>query len=180
MAQPNLRLAPTPTAGPGNWPDAGDAADLLTIVQAQAATMADQADLIDRYQTVLESAQAPSPATATGTSTGTTALTLASVAGVVLIGSTVTGTGVPAGLTIVSQQSGTLGGAGVYITSAVTTLTSIALTITPGGGPSPWPTPRDAPTLSLISQAQVATIRTLSAAMQHYQDILNYSQTPPT
>jgi hypothetical protein len=171
--------APAVTAS-SNWPDANDAADLLAIVQAQATTLADQTDLIDRYQNILEVAQAPPPATATGTSTGTTALTLASVTGVVLIGSTVTGTGVPAALTITAQQSGTLGGAGVYTTSAVTTLTSAALTITPGGGPSPWPTPRDAPTLSLISQAQVASIRTQSALMQHYQDILNYSQTPPT
>jgi hypothetical protein len=152
----------------------------LNIVHDQAATVAAQEVLLHAYQTDLNTAQAPPPATATGTSTGTTALTLASVTGVVLIGSTVTGTGVPAALTITAQQSGTLGGAGVYTTSAVTTLTSAALTITPGGGPSPWPTPRDAPTLSLISQAQVASIRTQSALIQHYQDILNYSQTPPT
>jgi hypothetical protein len=179
MAQPQLRAVPTPFAS-SNWPDANDAADLLAIVQAQATTLSDQTDLFDRYQGILETAQTPAPATATATSTGSTALTLGSVTGVILIGSTITGTGVPAALTILAQQSGTLGGAGVYTTSATTTLTSIGVTITPGGGPMPWPTPRDAPTLSLISQAQVAAIRTLSALLQHYQDILNYSQTPPT
>ena len=71
-----------------------------------------------------------SVATATGTSTGTTTLTLTAVSGQIGINDTITGTGVPAGLRIVSQQSGTPSGNGVYTTSAVSTLTAVALTFT--------------------------------------------------
>jgi hypothetical protein len=72
----------------------------------------------------------PPPATATGTSTGTTSLTLASVTHAIVLGATITGTGVPADTEIVSQQSGTAGGAGVYTTNVATTLAGVALTIT--------------------------------------------------
>jgi hypothetical protein len=66
----------------------------------------------------------------TGTGSGTN-LTTTSVTGIIKVGDTVTGTGVPAGTTIVSQTSGTTGGAGVYVTSAATTSSSASLT---GGG----------------------------------------------
>jgi hypothetical protein len=79
---------------------------------------------------VVQPQYAPPPATATGTSSGTTSLTLASVTNKVVLGATITGTGVPAGTKIVSQTSGTTGGAGVYTTSVVTTLAGVALTIT--------------------------------------------------
>ena len=80
---------------------------------------------------LVEPTAAPPPATGTGTSTGTTSLTVASVTGTIQLPSAVTGTGVPAGTTIISQSSGTRGGAGFYVTSASTTLTAIALTFTP-------------------------------------------------
>jgi hypothetical protein len=76
------------------------------------------------------------------------------------------------------QQSGTIGGAGVYTTSQATTAANAALTFTPGGGPSTWPTPQDALTLTLIVQQMTALLRTQTAMIQHYQDILNTSQTP--
>lgn len=63
----------------------------------------------------------------TGTGSGTT-LTAASVTGAILAGQTVTGTGVPAGTTIVAQLTGTAGGAGTYRTSAATTSSSASLT----------------------------------------------------
>lgn len=63
----------------------------------------------------------------TGTGSGTN-LTAASVTGVIKIGDGVAGTGVPAGTTIVSQTSGTTGGAGVYITSQATTSSGASLT----------------------------------------------------
>lgn len=66
--------------------------------------------------------------TATGTGS-TTNLTLSSVVGLVSVGDTVTGTGVPANTTIVSQTSGTPGGAGIYVTSNATTASSGAITI---------------------------------------------------
>jgi hypothetical protein len=164
------------------WPIAGDVPALRTIVQDQAETVASQEVLLHAYQANLNTAQATAATTATGTSTGTTALTLANVSGAVLLGATIAGTGVPTGISITAQQSGTAGGAGVYTTSAVTTLTNVALTITPGGGPVSWPTPQDAPTLTLISQQQTAVLRTQNALLQQYQDLLNTSQTaaPPT
>ncbi|HMA74393.1 MAG TPA: hypothetical protein VKP67_23320 [Xanthobacteraceae bacterium] len=73
---------------------------------------------------------AGSVATATGTSTGTTSLTLTGVSGQIGTNDVITGTGVPAGLRIVSQQSGTPSGNGVYTTSAVSTLAGVALTFT--------------------------------------------------
>lgn len=64
-------------------------------------------------------------ATFTGTGAGTN-LTTTAVAGLISVGDTVTGTGIPAGTTIVSQTSGTPGGAGVYVTSQATTASSAA------------------------------------------------------
>lgn len=61
----------------------------------------------------------------TGTGSGTN-LTTTSVVGVLHVGDTVTGTGIPANTTIVSQTSGTPGAAGVYVTSAATTAASAA------------------------------------------------------
>jgi hypothetical protein len=72
----------------------------------------------------------PAPAHGTGTSTGTTSLVMTAVTGTIMIGATVAGTGVPVGVTIVGQVSGTTGGDGTYTTSAATTLTAAALTIT--------------------------------------------------
>ncbi len=65
----------------------------------------------------------------TGTGSGTN-LTVASLVagGIIKVGDTVAGTGVPAGTKIVSQTSGTTGGNGVYVTSAATTSSSASLT----------------------------------------------------
>lgn len=68
-------------------------------------------------------------ATFTGTGSGTN-LTTSAVTGVIHPGDAVSGTGVPALTTIVSQTSGTTGGAGVYVTSAATTSAGAALTTT--------------------------------------------------
>lgn len=63
--------------------------------------------------------------TATGSGTN---LTTTSVTGIIKVGDAVTGSGVPAGTTIVSQTSGPTGGAGVYVTSAATTSSGASLT----------------------------------------------------
>ena len=63
----------------------------------------------------------------TGTASGVN-LTASAVTGTIEAGDIVAGTGVPAGTTIVSQTSGTPGGAGVYVTSAVTTASAASLT----------------------------------------------------
>jgi hypothetical protein len=66
----------------------------------------------------------PPDVTGIGNSTGTTSLTLTGLSGSFLMGSSVTGAGVPAGTTIVSYQGGN-----VYITNQPTTLTNVAVTI---------------------------------------------------
>jgi hypothetical protein len=66
-------------------------------------------------------------ATFTGTGSGTN-LTTTSVSGLISAGDVAAGVGVPAGTTIASQTSGTTGGAGVYVTSQVTTSSGAVLT----------------------------------------------------
>jgi hypothetical protein len=100
------------------------------------------------------------------------------VAGVIAINAKVAGAGVPAGTTIVSQQSGTTGGAGTYTTSAATTVSNGPLAFTPPTLAPTWPVPQDAPTLNTLVQNQTAVTRTQAALIQHYQDVLNTSQTP--
>ena len=65
-------------------------------------------------------------ATFTGNGSGTN-LTTTSVTGLIGIGDVISGTGVTSGTTIVSQTSGTTGGAGVYVTSLATTSSSASL-----------------------------------------------------
>ena len=72
---------------------------------------------------------AQTEATFTGSGSGTS-LTVSSVTGQIFLGDVVSGTGVPAGTTIVSQTSGTEGGAGVYVTSQAMTASSASLTAT--------------------------------------------------
>lgn len=177
MSAPHV--APATTSSTPTWPIVGDAPDLQAIVQAQAVTISDQEALVHAYQGVLNAAQAPAPATGVGTSTGTTTLNVASAAGIIKIGAVVGGAGVPSGCSIAGQQSGPAGGTGTYTTSVATTLAGIALTFTPGGGPMPWPTASDAPTLNAIAQMQTAVLRVQSAMIQHYQDLLNTSATAP-
>ena len=71
--------------------------------------------------------------TSTGTAVvgQTTQITLSAVTGLVSVGDTLSGTGITAGTTILSQVSGTTGGAGVYQLS--TTNTAAAATITSFG-----------------------------------------------
>jgi hypothetical protein len=248
--QPNLKLvSPAPLAA--NWPDSGDVTDLLAVVEAQTAVIADQAALIDRYQAALNNAQAglatgtgsssasvnlsvtnvvglitigatvaglnvpanttiatqvsgpsggagtyttnvattlsntpltftPSTVVATGTGTATgTSLAMTAVSGVIVPNATVSGAGVPANTTIVSQVGGTIGGNGTYTTNVATTATAVPLAFDPPPPPaSAWPIPRDANTLNILTQQQTAVARTQSALIQHYQDVLNTSQTP--
>lgn len=63
----------------------------------------------------------------TGTGAGTT-LTTSAVTGFIRAGAVISGTGVPAGTTIVRQLTGTAGGAGTYQTSVATTSSGAAIT----------------------------------------------------
>jgi hypothetical protein len=65
----------------------------------------------------------------TGSQSGTN-LTTTSVTGLISIGDVIAGTGVASGTTIVSQTSGTTGGAGVYVTSLSGTASSASCTAT--------------------------------------------------
>lgn len=68
-------------------------------------------------------------ATFTGSQSGTN-LTTTSVTGLISIGDVIGGTGVAPGTTIVSQTSGSTGGAGVYVTSVSGTASSASCTAT--------------------------------------------------
>jgi hypothetical protein len=74
----------------------------------------------------INNTQTVSGATFTGNGSGTN-LTASAVTGLIGLGDVVTGTGVPANTKIVSQTSGTTGGAGVYVTNNATTSSSAAL-----------------------------------------------------
>lgn len=84
--------------------------------------------------TVAQSAATNASATgsmgATFTASGSgTNLTVSAVTGVLTPGETLgTTTGIPAGTTILSQTSGTTGGAGVYVTSVATTISAATAT----------------------------------------------------
>ncbi len=65
-------------------------------------------------------------ATFTGTGSGTN-LTVSAVTGVIAVGDRLSGTGVPVSTNVMSQTSGTPGGAGVYVTNNATTSSGNAL-----------------------------------------------------
>ena|SRR5215475_24325 len=177
--QPKSNVMPFPTAGGASWPTSGEVDELTRIAQAQAKTINEQFGFAHDLQDALDAAQAPPPATGTGTATTSTILTMTGVTGIIAVGAVVGGAGVPAGITIISQASGTPGGAGTYNTSAPLTLANVPLTFTPGGGTMPWPTQTDAPTLMTITQEQTALIRTLNTLAQQYVDLLNTSGVTP-
>lgn len=81
-----------------------------------------------RYENFIVSASPQSSFTATGSGTN---LTISGVSGVITLGSVgtdVIGVGVPINTYIVSQTSGTPGGAGVYVTNNATTASAAACT----------------------------------------------------
>lgn len=79
----------------------------------------------DVAQAAAANASATGSMGATFTASGSgTNLTVSAVTGVLTVGETLSGTGIPAGTTIVSQTSGTTGGAGVYVTSQATTISA--------------------------------------------------------
>ena len=79
---------------------------------------------------ILDLTALPAAAAFTGTASGVN-LTASAVTGLIVLGGTLSGTGVPANTTIVSQTSGVPGGAGVYVTSIITTASSASLSLAP-------------------------------------------------
>jgi hypothetical protein len=137
--------------GSANTPDAivtgALAGNVLTVATVTSGTVAVGDALFDAkgliingtYVTALQSGsggvgtytvnnpQTVAGATFTGSGSGTN-LTVSAVTGLIDIGDVISGAGVPAGTTIVSQTSGPAGGAGVYVTSVSTTASAAALT----------------------------------------------------
>lgn len=149
----SLLIAQYNAAAVAAWLRGGDVGSALTLAQLQALS-GSLTVVMDGYDHVIASIdfsaaasfsaaataiQAaftdPTESTFTGalgasfTATGAgTDLTVTAVTGIISVGDTVSGTGVPADTTIVSQTSGTPGGAGVYVTSAATTASTAACT----------------------------------------------------
>jgi hypothetical protein len=71
------------------------------------------------------------PASFIATGSGTNLTVSAVSLGMITVGDTLVGPGIPTGTTIVSQTSGTTGGAGVYVTSAATTASAARVTRQP-------------------------------------------------
>lgn len=175
-------LAPTPLTTT-TWPVAGDAPDLLVIVNDQAETIEAQEALLHAYQTALTTAQdQPAGPVATGNggiTSATTTLSVTGTVGTIVINAIVGNTGNTTAPTVLGQISGTSGGDGVYLLSAAVTLVAVtALTFTPPPSATGWPIPQDVTTLDLIVQQQTAVIRVQTSLIQHYQDLLNTSQVP--
>lgn len=176
-------LAPNPLTTT-SWPIAGDAASLLQIVTDQAETVASNEALIHAYQGNLNAAQNPvagTPATANGavTSGATTTIVVSGTIGTIVAGAAIAGTGLATPPIVIGQVSGATGSDGTYLISAAVTfavVTGLTFTPPPPAFPGTWPVPQDVTTLNLLVQEQTAVIRTQTALIQHYQDVLNTSQ----
>ncbi len=109
--------------------------DFLDLIAGGSAAVFGSACYASYADGSLYIGSAPSGATATGsigatfTATGTgTSLVVTAVTGLISVGDTISGTGVPVGTTILAQVSGTTGGAGTYTTSAATTASAATVT----------------------------------------------------
>jgi hypothetical protein len=128
-------LAETSNVIPPGFPvTLHNAGDFFATVNGQAATpgAAVYASFADGSAFI---GAAPAGTTATGsigatfTATGAgNQLTTSAVTGLISVGDTISGTGVPAGTSILLQVSGTPGGAGVYTTSVATTAAAATVT----------------------------------------------------
>ena len=111
------------TLAVGQWISGFDATSGISI-GTQITAFGSGAGGVGTY--TINNTQTVAGATFTGTGAGTT-LTASGVTGTIAIGDVITGTGVPTGTTIVSQISGTPGGAGNYQTSLATTSAGASL-----------------------------------------------------
>ena len=129
-------LAESSNVIPGGFPiTLLTAGDFLAQVRGNAATKgaavyASYADGTPQIGAAPAGASATGSIGATFTATRNSAsqLTVTAVTGLISIGDTISGTGVPAGTTIAGQVSGTTGGAGVYSTNVDTTAAAATVT----------------------------------------------------
>lgn len=103
-------------------------------------------------------------ATFTGNTTGSNInITISAVTGVIGINDVISGAGITVGTTILSQTSGTPGGAGVYVMSAAANLTNIACATNPvisGAVPASATTPINANQVPQIAASTIAVSHT--------------------
>lgn len=111
------------------------AGDFLDLIAGGTAAVAGSACYARYSDGALFTGSSPAGATGTGsiganfTATGTgTSLAVTVVTGLISIGDTIAGTGIPSGTTILAQVSGTTGGAGTYTTSVATTAAAATVT----------------------------------------------------
>lgn len=112
-----------------------DAGDFYDLLQAGSSGVVNGSAVYARFSDGAAVSSLPAGASATGSSgatmTGVLAagvLTASAVTGLISVGDTLTGVGVTAGTTILSQLTGTAGGAGTYQTSGTETLASVTMT----------------------------------------------------
>lgn len=127
---------------------------------------------------------APGASSSAAIVSASTSVTVTGTSGTIVPGAAVKDAGslVPAGTTVLGQISGTAGKDGVYLLShPVTFAAAVLLTFAapPAAFDAGWPVPQDAPSLTLLTQTQTAILRNQNALIQHYQDLLNQSQTVP-
>ena len=127
---------PSPVSQPGGLPGSlsgtsptGDGAAVFIPFQSGSGLNALQIAAPPGYYFWAPTFTASIGASFTGSGSGTN-LTIGSVTGLISAGDTVLGSGVPANTVIVSQTSGTTGGAGVYVTNNATTSSAASLTTT--------------------------------------------------
>jgi hypothetical protein len=111
------------------------AGDFLDLIAGGSSAVRGSACYARYADGALFIGSAPAGATGTGaigstfTATGTgTSLVVTAVTGLISIGDTIAGTGVPTGTTIGAQVSGATGGAGTYTTSVATTAAAATVT----------------------------------------------------
>ncbi len=136
------------TLGSNNTPDATFAVSIsgttLTVIRLNSGsivlggTISDANGRIAEGTTIVSGASSTWEVSISQTITGasftatagspSTRLVVSSVTGTIYVGDTVAGTGITAGTTILSQLSGTTGGAGTYILSAANTTSAASCT----------------------------------------------------
>ena len=165
---PTAQSSPTPAAAP-------TLADQQAVFTQQQILIATQAQMVRDIEASLSLSPPvpPAPATANGTAAASpngNQLTVTSVSGVIVAEAVISGGGIPANTTILGQMSGTVGDAGVYLTSQPTTASNAALSFQ---APTPPPgVPPPSTNLAQIIDTQAALIRLQVAYIDNLQTLV--------
>jgi hypothetical protein len=126
IAGTTLTVTAVTSGGPiavGDWITGFDAASNIMVGTTITAFVSGSGG-VGTY--TVSASQTVAGAAFTGNASGAN-LTASAVTGTIAVGDIITGTGVPTNTAILSQTSGTPGGAGVYVTSLATTASSASL-----------------------------------------------------